>query len=740
MTQFPNEYSAHSIKVMEGLDAVRKRPGMYIGSTDSKGLHHLVYEVVDNSVDEALGGHCDKILIKLLKDGSCSIEDNGRGIPTGIHPTEGVSAAEVVLTKLHAGGKFDKESYSFSGGLHGVGVSVVNALSKWLIVNIYQNGNVYEQHFNFGKPIDSLKIIGTTEKRGTYIKFLPDSEIFKQTTEFNFEVLAKRFQEITYLNKGLSIEIIDEENNKYALYKYDEGIVSFVKNLFEEKEALLQEVIYHKHIEKDFELEFAMQYNSGYDEKLISFVNNINTYEGGTHVSGFKSALTASCNKKGKELKKNDIFSSEDVREGLVSVLSIKVAEPQFEGQTKAKLGNFDIKGVVQSIIGSFLDRYFEENPSVIKKILSKAEMALKAREAAKKARELTRKKSILDSTVLPGKLADCSLDDPSITEIFIVEGDSAGGSAKTARERANQAILPLRGKILNVEKASMEKILANEEIKSLVAAIGAGLGNETIRIQDTRYHKIIIMTDADVDGSHIRTLLLTLFFRYLKPVIEAGYIYIAQPPLYKAKIGKHDQYLQNDQELISFIISWAKDEIEIKIDGILLSISEKINLLNNLDATNLILTKLSKKEGLPEFEIEKNILLKTTEEIESDELYQEFNIIKKSIKKWDNLEFIYKNKIVANITDNSIFELGNSIKATAKPFMNIQRYKGLGEMNPEQLWETAMNPDTRQLLRVTIEDAIEAERWFSVLMGEDVTHRKTFIEERSHFVRNLDI
>jgi DNA gyrase subunit B len=740
MSQSSNEYSAHSIKVMEGLDAVRKRPGMYIGSTDSKGLHHLVYEVVDNSVDEALGGHCNKIVIKLLKDGSCSIEDNGRGIPTGIHPTEGVSAAEVVLTKLHAGGKFDKESYSFSGGLHGVGVSVVNALSKWLVVNIYQNGNIYEQSFSYGKPNYPLKIIGSTEKRGTYINFFPDPEIFKQTIKFDFDILAKRFQEISYLNKGLSFEIIDEENNKNTIYKYDEGIISFVKNLFDEKEFLFQEVIYHKHVEKDFELEFAMQYNTGYDEKLISFVNNINTYEGGTHVSGFKSALTASCNKKGKELKKNDVFSSEDVREGLVAILSIKVAEPQFEGQTKAKLGNFDIKGVVQSIIGSFLDRYFEENPSVIKKILSKAEMALKAREAAKKARELTRKKNILDSTVLPGKLADCSLDDPSITEIFIVEGDSAGGSAKTARERANQAILPLRGKILNVEKASMEKILANEEIKSLVAAVGAGLGNETIKLEDTRYHKIIIMTDADVDGSHIRTLLLTLFFRYLKPVIEAGYIYIAQPPLYKAKIGKHDKYLQNDQELLSFIISWAKDEIEIKKDGILLSTSEKIKLLNDLDEANLILTKLSKKEGIPEFEIEKNIELKSIEEIQENELYQEFSFIKSNIKKWNDLEFVYKNKIIENVTNNSIFELGNSIKSIAKPFMNIQRYKGLGEMNPEQLWDTAMNPDTRQLLRVTIEDAIEAERWFSVLMGEDVTHRKTFIEERSHFVRNLDI
>jgi DNA gyrase subunit B len=738
----PKEYSAHSIKVMEGLEAVRKRPGMYIGSTDIKGLHHLIYEVVDNSVDEALGGHCDSIIITLKKDGSCSVEDNGRGIPTDIHPTEGISAAEVVLTKLHAGGKFDKESYAFSGGLHGVGVSVVNALSRWLKVTIFQNGKIYEQEFEMGKPIYSLKIVGETEKRGTLIQFIPDEEIFKQTTIFSYITLAKRFEEIAYLNKGLSISLIDERSNESIIHKYDEGIISFVKNLNDGKEQIFPEIIYTKYAEKTFELEFALLYNVGYEENLISFVNNINTIEGGTHVSGFKTALTTSCNKKAKEFKKDDsVYSSEDLREGLVCILSIKLAEPQFEGQTKAKLGNFDVKGQVQSIINSFLDRYFEENPSIIKKIIAKADMALKAREAARKARELTRKKSILESTILPGKLADCSSDDPSINEIFIVEGDSAGGSAKTGRERSFQAILPLRGKILNVEKAAMEKILGNEEIKSLVAAIGAGIGNNSIDISQCRYHKIIIMTDADVDGSHIRTLILTFFYRYLKPVIEAGYIYIAQPPLYKVKIGKRDQYIQNDDELFNFISSWAIGEIEINFDYKLLSNLSKEKLFNQLIKSRELFGIISKKTGIHEKEIEEYVLNNNApEKLKNNILYNDLTLLIESIEKFEKVEINYRNKNIGNLEKFSILDLCLLIRDSARPFMNIQRYKGLGEMNADQLWETAMNPATRKLLRVTIEDAEEAERWFSVLMGEDVTHRKAFIEEKSHFVRNLDI
>ena len=725
-------YSASSIKVMEGLEAVRKRPGMYIGSTDSKGIHHLVYEVVDNSVDEALAGHCKNINITLHKDGSCSIEDDGRGIPTGIHPTEGISAAEVVLTKLHAGGKFDKESYAFSGGLHGVGVSVVNALSKWLNLTIFQDEKIYYQEYEIGKPKDILKISGKTKKNGTLIRFFPDSEIFKQTTVFDFDILSKRFQEIAFLNKGLAINLLDERSEESVSYKYDEGIVSYIKYLNRNKEVLFPEIINFSHKENQFELDFALQYNTDYDEKLVSFVNNINTYEGGTHVSGFKSALTSACNKKAKDLKildKDETFSSEDVREGMVCVLSIKLAEPQFEGQTKAKLGNFDIKGIVQSIIFPFLETYFEEQPSIIKKILSKAEMALKAREAAKRARELTRKKGILESTILPGKLSDCSSENPENNELFIVEGDSAGGSAKTARDRFNQAILALRGKVLNVEKANIEKILANEEIKALIASIGIGLGNDSLDIGSCRYHKIIIMTDADVDGSHIRTLLLTFFYRYLKDIITSGYLYIAQPPLYKVKIGKIDKYLQNDEELMSLIFSWASDEIELIIDEKNLSKEDLSKFLTSAEKNFYELIKESKSRKILIKELEHKIIKNEIENLNFEE-----------IKPWKNLVINYKKKSSSELKNFSIIDFCEALKLLAKPHINIQRYKGLGEMNPDQLWETAMDPKKRQFLKVTLNEAEKADLWFTLLMGDDAAPRKTFIEERAHFVKNLDI
>ena len=736
------EYSASSIKVMEGLEAVRKRPGMYVGSTDIKGLHHLVYEVMDNSVDEALAGYCSEILITLHEDGSCSVEDNGRGIPTGIHPSEGISAAEVVLTKLHAGGKFDNESYVFSGGLHGVGVSVVNALSKYLELIIYQNGKIFKQEYEKGKPLYSLKEIGISDKHGTYLRFIPDEEIFKQTVELSFNILSKRLREIAYLNGGLAITINDKRENKEERYKYDEGIVSFVKDLNKNKEVVFENIVYSKYVEKGFELEFGLQYNSGYDEEIISFVNNINTIEGGTHVSGFKSALTGACNKKAKDFKYTDVFSSEDVREGLVCVLSIKMAEPQFEGQTKAKLGNFDIKGQVQSIISDYLTSYFEENPAIIKKILMKAEMAMKAREAAKKAREMTRKKNVFESSVLPGKLSDCSSDVPAMNELFIVEGDSAGGSAKTARDRSIQAILPLRGKILNVEKAAIEKILANEEIKSLVAAIGIGLGNETVTLEDCRYHKIIIMTDADIDGSHIRTLLLTFFFRYMKPIIEIGYLYIAQPPLYKAKIGKSDSYLQNDRELFAFILNWIQSEVEIQKDGSILSFIAKKKLLDSLILVEKLFFEINKKNGILMEEIEDSLMLKIeiSEQLQNNILYKELQDAFIQIEGWNGYELIYKNKTLFSIMEYSVLKLINLIKDSSKTFINIQRYKGLGEMNPDQLWETAMNPAAREILQVRIEDAEAANYWFTVLMGEDVTDRKMFIEQRAHFVKNLDI
>ena len=746
--QNPKEYSAHSIRVMEGLEAVRKRPGMYIGTTSAKGLHHLVYEVVDNSVDEALGGHCSKISVTLHSDGSCSVEDDGRGIPTDIHPTEGVSAAEVVLTKLHAGGKFDKDSYAFSGGLHGVGVSVVNALSEWLVATIYQHGSVHQQRFVRGKPEAPLHIIGETHKRGTLIHFLPDAEIFQETTDFSFATLSKRFQEMAYLNRGLSISLFEEKSEKSVLYMYEEGIVSFVNHLNKDRATIFPHVMYFKHAEPKLEVEFAVQYNEGYEENLISFVNNINTIEGGTHVSGFKSALTSACNKKGKDFsifKKDESFSSEDVREGLVCVLSIKVAEPQFEGQTKAKLGNFDIKGIVHSIALAFFDRFFEENPAIAKKILHKAQVAQQAREAARKAREITRRKNVLESTVLPGKLADCTSEKPHESELFIVEGDSAGGSAKNGRDRFIQAILPLRGKILNVEKADMENILSNEQIKSLIAAIGGGVGNETFNNENVRYHKVIIMTDADVDGSHIRILLLTFFFRYMKPMIEKGYLYIAQPPLYKARIGKSDRYLQSDEELLSFIISWASEHTRMYKNDVLLEKNELKEFLNTLDSFQNMLFLISRKKGISPEHVEaclkhKHVLNERYPELISFDLFSDLELLYKSFGDIHALSAETLSKNPQYITQSTILQFVLELKVLAKPYMTIQRYKGLGEMNAEQLWETAMDPACRQILQVSIEDASQADYWFSVLMGDEVSSRRQFIEEGAHFARNLDI
>src|SRR3990167_5628386 len=512
------EYGASSIRVMEGLEAVRKRPAMYIGSTGPQGLHHLIYEVVDNSVDEALAGHCTEIDVKLGIDGSCSITDNGRGIPVDIHPTEGISAAEVVLTKLHAGGKFDKDSYKYSGGLHGVGISVVNALSSDLKLEIYRDGKIYFQEYQKGIPKEPLKVIGETSKRGTFIQFWPDQTILESAAEegFSFDVISARLRELAFLNKGLKIKVSDEETAKRHEFLFEGGIKSFVEHVNAKKAPIFSNVIYGTNEDEKYFLEIALQYNDGFSEQVFSFVNNINTVEGGTHVAGFKSALTKACNRRAQSmnlLKDKESFSSEDVREGIVAVINLKAPEPQFEGQTKTKLGNSEIKGIVDSWSFSILDTYFEENPAIVKKILQKAEMAKRAREAAKKARDLTRRKNVLEFSVLPGKLADCSSENAAETELYIVEGDSAGGSAKQARERKTQAILPLRGKILNVEKARIDKALSNEEIKSIISAVGAGFGEE-FNTEKARYHKIILMTDADVDGSHIRTLLLTFFFR----------------------------------------------------------------------------------------------------------------------------------------------------------------------------------------------------------------------------------
>ncbi|MBI2344968.1 DNA topoisomerase (ATP-hydrolyzing) subunit B [Candidatus Dependentiae bacterium] len=824
-----SEYGAQSIKIMEGLEAVRKRPAMYIGSTGPQGLHHLVYEVVDNSVDEALAGHCNNIEVILHTNGSCSVEDNGRGIPVDIHPTEKISAAQVVLTKLHAGGKFDKDSYKYSGGLHGVGISVVNALSKDLQLEVYKDGTIYKQSYKKGDPVAPLKESGSTTKRGTKVTFLPDDEIFQETTDFSFDVLSARLRELAFLNKNLKISITDQRTNKEHVFFYEGGIVSFIESVNAKKTPIFNDIITIQHEDEKYILDIAMQYNDGYTEQIFSFVNNINTVEGGTHVSGFKSALTKACNKRGqmlKMVKDSEGFSSEDVREGLVCVISIKVPEPQFEGQTKTKLGNNEIKGLVDSWVFAKLDEYFEENPSIAKKILQKAELSKRAREAAKRARDITRRKTVLEGSVLPGKLADCSNEDPATTEIFIVEGDSAGGSAKQARDRFTQAILPLKGKILNVEKARLDKMLANEEIKSLISAVGCNPDTEEFDCSEVRYHKIILMTDADVDGSHIRTLLLTFFFRYMKSIIEKGYLYIAQPPLYKAKIGKMSQYLKDDSQLRSFIFDWAatnliftsiKKTFEEQDWKVLLAqiatyenkiheISDQFKLeyrhchtLTNFIQENRTTDKsdiesIIKKlqpyfEGysitmhsleLAEDDIEieevdtdineldtataceatKLVRTKTTsfEAAKNELLFQKNNIswtldinffVAEEVQELSTLlkDLLFVEKEMwnlcekdKNIQKKGIIELIITISQLSKPHMSIQRYKGLGEMNPDQLWETAMDPKTRSLLQVSIQDALEADSWFSTLMGDDVIGRRKFIERNGRFVKNLDI
>ena len=624
-------YGAKDIQVLEGLTPVRKRPSMYIGDTNFGGLHHLVYEVVDNSIDEALAGFCDSIEVVLHNDGSVTVSDNGRGIPADIHEKYGISAIELVMTKLHAGGKFDHKSYKVSGGLHGVGVSVVNALSEWLVVEVMRDGKIFSQKYAQGIPITPLDVVGRSESTGTKVTFKPDGEIF-QVLNFNFETLSNRLRELAFLNKGLKISIKNESTDQLSSFCYEGGIISFVEYLNRNKTAL-HPPIYFERSKEDTFVEVAMQYNTSYLETLFAFANNVNTHEGGTHLIGFKSALTRSINdyaKKNGFLKGEQKLVGSDVREGLCAIINIKLTDPQFEGQTKTKLGNSEIKGLVESVVGECLNEHFEENPKHTSKIIDLCVKAANVREAAKRARELARRKNALESSSLPGKLADCSERDPSKCEIYIVEGDSAGGSAKQGRDRTFQAILPLRGKILNVEKARLNKILNNTEIRDLITALGTGV-SDGFDITKARYHKIIIMTDADVDGSHIRTLLLTFLYRYMAPLIDAGYIYIAQPPLYRIKKGKGEYYAYNDAEL------------------------KKIN-----------------------------------EEIG-----------------------------------------GNS---------NLQRYKGLGEMNPEQLWETTMNPETRIVKKIRLEDAVQADTIFDVLMGERIEPRKNFIKQHAREVQNLDI
>jgi len=787
-------YGAEDIKVLKGLEAVRKRPAMYIGSTSVEGLHHLVYEVVDNSVDEALAGFCDKIEVTIHTEGSVTVIDNGRGIPTGPHPgdPEGRSAAEIALTELHAGGKFESKAYKISGGLHGVGVSVVNALSEWLDLEIKQNGEVWQQHYERGIPTGPLTRVGKTKSRGTKITFKPDSEIF-ETIDFNYDTLSNRFRELAFLNKGLKIRIIDERSNEEQTFFYKGGIVSFVEHLNKNKTPLHPKPIYIAKEKEGISVEVAIQYNDGYSEILYSFANNINTKEGGTHLIGFKSALTRTANNYAVSsgLAKNlkEALTGDDVREGLTAVISVKLHNPQFEGQTKTKLGNSEVKGIVESVVNEALGSYFEQNPSVARKIIEKAIQASRAREAARKARELTRRKGALEDTGLPGKLADCAEKDPRLSELFIVEGDSAGGSAKQGRDRHYQAILPLKGKILNVEKARFDKMLSSEEIKIIITAIGTGIGAEEFDIAKARYHKIIIMTDADVDGAHIRTLLLTFFFRQMPEIIEKGYLYIAQPPLFKVKKGKSERYIQNEGELEDMLFELAADEIEILSDG------------SSLKGETLIpyIKKLSKFEKLIEWfarrridtdlinfllylNVNKNVLknekniqallqkLKTkfpdlSEDIEEDEEHQAFRIVLKrnGLRLTIDDEFLtspdfkelqglysslkvfrkppYKVKYNTTIHEfNDFKELFEYILSIAKKGISIQRYKGLGEMNPQQLWETTMNPEKRTLLQVSIEDSVKANEIFTILMGDHVEPRKEFIEQHALEVRNLDI
>ena len=788
-----SEYGASDIKVLKGLDAVRKRPAMYIGSTSVEGLHHLVYEVIDNSVDEALAGFCEKIDVTVHLEGSVTVVDNGRGIPTGKHPGDPKkrSAAEIALTELHAGGKFESKAYKISGGLHGVGVSVVNALSEWLDLEIKQNGEVWTQRFERGVPKGQLTLVGKTKSRGTKITFKPDAEIF-ETTEFNYDTLVNRFRELAFLNKGLTINITDERISKEQTFFYEGGIVSFVEHLNKNKNSLHPKPIYISSEKDRISVEVAMQYNDSYTENIYAFANNINTKEGGTHLAGFKAALTRTVNSYASSsgLVKNvkESISGDDTREGLTAVISVKLPDPQYEGQTKTKLGNSEVKGMVESMVNDALGNYFEQNPSVVKKIIEKAIQAARAREAARKARELTRRKGALEDTGLPGKLADCAEKDPELSEIFIVEGESAGGSAKQGRDRHNQAILPLKGKILNVEKARFDKMLASEEIKILITALGTGIGTEDFDIEKARYHKIVIMTDADVDGSHIRTLLLTFFFRQMPQVIEQGYLYIAQPPLFRVKKGKKEKYIQNEGELENMLFELAADEIEIH-NGKLLAGKEIIPYIRNLSRFEKLLEWFARRKkdtavikALLHYDLNKDVLKNKgdvqslirrlkgefpdiSEDIKEDEEHQSYRIELKreglrltiddafmTSPDFRELSSLFTElrglghppyKLKHNSETNefkSSRELFDFILSLAKKGISIQRYKGLGEMNPQQLWETTMQPDKRTLLKVTIEDLVKAEEIFSTLMGDQVEPRKEFIEQHALEVRNLDI
>ncbi|MEI8344633.1 MAG: DNA topoisomerase (ATP-hydrolyzing) subunit B [Candidatus Omnitrophota bacterium] len=824
------EYDSKNIQVLEGMDAVRKRPAMYIGDIGMRGLHHLVYEVVDNSVDEALAGYADRIEVVIHSNNSVSVVDNGRGIPVDIHKGEKKPAVEVVLTMLHAGGKFDKKTYKVSGGLHGVGVSVVNALSEWLEVEIKREGKVHHQRYERGRTASKLTVIGKSKSNGTKVTFKADKEIFQVPIEYSYDILANRMRELAFLNKGLTIVLKDERGEKEKIneYYFTGGIVSFVQEINKSKVALHPKVIYFSGERDNTQVEIALQYNDAYAENIFSFVNNINTTEGGTHVSGFKSALTRCVNQycKEKNLIKDDItLQGDDIREGIAVVISCKVPQPQFEGQTKTKLGNGDVEGLVESIVNEGLSKFFEENSPTANKIVEKAVLAAKAREAARKARDLTRRKGALDSGSLPGKLADCQESDAALCELYLVEGDSAGGSAKQGRDRRFQAILPLKGKILNVEKARLHKVLSNDEICTIINALGTGIGEE-FNIEKLRYHKIIIMCDADVDGSHIRTLLLTFFYRQMHPLVEKNHIYIAQPPLYKIKRGKREEYIETEDQMNELLLELGSEETTLvrlkdkdkfsdkKFLEILKLLASLDRMARGVERRGVPLSKyigfLDKKtkklpyykvvvEGEDQFlfddeelatvikryekwkgkdidiesaekqEDKKTSLAKELDLVEfyeADDLAEAVKKIeklgldiedykpiseeaaaaKKSAKATKKDEIVKKSlykieqKDGPDVMLENLSEVLRYVQAEGKKGMAIQRYKGLGEMNPEQLWETTMDPERRTVLKVTLEDIVEADKTFTTLMGDEVEPRREFIQKYAREVRNLDV
>ncbi len=812
------EYGAKSIQVLGGMEAVRKRPAMYIGDISTRGLHHLVYEVVDNSVDEALGGHCDAIQVVIHSNNSVSVTDNGRGIPVEMHKTEKKPAVEVVLTVLHAGGKFDKKSYKVSGGLHGVGVSCVNALSEWLEVEVRRDGTVYHMRFERGKTASKLTKVGKAKASGTKVTFKADKEIFNVPIDYSFDILANRLRELAFLNKGLTISLKDERSGKEkeAEFKFAGGILTFVQELNKAKNTLHPKVIYFEKEKDGVQIEIAMQYNDGYAENIYSYVNNINTTEGGTHVSGFKAALTRCTNQycKEKKLLKDDIsIQGDDIREGLIVVISCKVPNPQFEGQTKTKLGNSEVEGIVESTVNEGLSKFFEENSSVANKIIEKATLAARAREAARKARDLTRRKGALDSGSLPGKLADCQESDPALCEVYLVEGDSAGGSAKQGRDRKFQAILPLKGKILNVEKARLHKVLDNDEICTIINALGTGIG-EDFNLAKLRYHKILIMCDADVDGSHIRTLILTFFYRQMKQLIENGYVYIAQPPLYKIKRGKREEYIETEEQMNRMLLEMGSEEWALarikdkeKFDGkklidllrvlvdvdslakgiskrgvelpdyienidkktkklpkYMVKVEEETQFLYDDDELAEVLKKAEKKVGkeIDLSDMEKDSKqhaiahhLDRVEFYEADDLMDSIKqlakmgldiddyspvISKKEGAKKTGALYKFEKKDATPVYFDSLAEVLKFVQEEGRKGMTIQRYKGLGEMNPAQLWETTMDPARRTILKVTLENMADADQMFTTLMGDEVEPRREFIQKYAREVRNLDI